>query len=115
MHCAHSPSSQSGHQTSDGLEIWRISHIPQKDGALDMTLISMDCSDVIILENIVKNVKPSDIFNEIEQLINEMTEIIGKIRQNRETNSSAVRENSPYESPPYKCHNTDIHAACSII
>jgi hypothetical protein len=70
MHSAHSPSSQSGHQTSDGLEIW----------------------DVTILENIVKDVNPSDIFNEIEQLINEMTEIIGKIRQNRETNSSAVRE-----------------------
>jgi hypothetical protein len=30
--------------------------------------------------------------SEIEQLINEMTEIICKIRQNRETNSSAVRE-----------------------
>ena len=52
----------------------------------------MDCSDVTILENIVKDVNPSDIFNEIEQLIIEMTEIIGKIRQNRETNSSSVRE-----------------------
>ena len=50
------------------------------------------CSDVIILENIVKDVKASDIFNEIEQFINEMTETIGKIKQNRETNSSAVRE-----------------------
>jgi hypothetical protein len=40
MHYAHSPSSQSRHQTSDGLEIWRISHIPQKDGELDMMLIS---------------------------------------------------------------------------
>jgi hypothetical protein len=47
MHCAHSPSSQSGHQTSDGLEIWRISHIPQKDGELDMTLIS--CNILIAL------------------------------------------------------------------
>ena len=52
----------------------------------------MDCSDVAILENIVKDVKTSDIFNEIEQLINEITEIIGKIRQNRETNGSAVRQ-----------------------
>jgi uncharacterized alpha-E superfamily protein len=52
----------------------------------------MDCSDVTILENIVKDVNPSDIFNEIEQLIIEMTEIIGKIRQNRETNSSSSRE-----------------------
>jgi len=44
----------------------------------------LDSSDVTILENIVKDVKPSDIVNEIEQLINEMTEIIGKIRQNRD-------------------------------
>ena len=36
--------------------------------------------------------KTSDIFNAIEELISEMTESIGKIRQNRETNSSAVRE-----------------------
>ena len=36
--------------------------------------------------------KKSDIFNEIEQLISEMIEAIGKIRENRETNSSAVRE-----------------------
>jgi hypothetical protein len=72
MHSAHSPSSQSGHQTSDGLEIWRIPHIPQTDGELDMM--------------------KSEIFNEIEELIKEMTEAIGKIRQSRETNSSAVRE-----------------------
>jgi hypothetical protein len=40
MHSVQIPSSQSGHQTSDGLEIWRISHIPQRDGDLDMMLIS---------------------------------------------------------------------------
>jgi DNA-binding beta-propeller fold protein YncE len=51
-----------------------------------------ECSDVTILENIVKDVKTSDIFNGIEELISEMTESIGKIRQNRETNSIAVRE-----------------------
>ena len=51
-----------------------------------------DCLDVAILENLIKDVKKSDIFNEIEQLINEMTGMIGKIRQNRETNSSVVRE-----------------------
>ena len=51
-----------------------------------------DCPDVTILENIVKDVKRSDIFNEIEQSISEMTEAIGKIKQNRKTNSSAVRE-----------------------
>jgi len=31
-------------------------------------------------------------FNEVEHLIKEMIEHIGKIRQNRETNSSAVKE-----------------------
>ena len=51
-----------------------------------------DCLDVAILENSIKDVKKSDIFNEIEQLINEMTGMIGKIRQNRETNSGVVRE-----------------------
>jgi DNA-binding beta-propeller fold protein YncE len=51
-----------------------------------------NCLEVAILENIVKDVKTSDIFNEIEQLINEMIEIIGKIRENREINSSGVRE-----------------------
>jgi hypothetical protein len=51
-----------------------------------------DCIDVTILENLIKNVKTSDIFNEIEQLISEMTEMIGNIRQNRETNAGAVRE-----------------------
>jgi hypothetical protein len=56
MHSVQSPSSQSGHQTSDGLEIWRLSHIPQKDGEVDIMLIFCN------------------------------------IRQNRETNSSSVRE-----------------------
>jgi DNA-binding beta-propeller fold protein YncE len=51
-----------------------------------------ECLNVAILENIIKDVKTSDIFNEIEQLTSEMTEAICKIRQNRETNSSAVRE-----------------------
>jgi hypothetical protein len=51
-----------------------------------------ECLNVSILENIIKDVKTSDIFNEIEQLIGEMTEAICKIRQNRETNSIAVRE-----------------------
>ena len=51
-----------------------------------------NCLDVVILENIIKDVKKSDIFNEIEQLINGMTGMIGNIRQNRETNSSVVRE-----------------------
>jgi Mg2+ and Co2+ transporter CorA len=51
-----------------------------------------DCQDVAIIENEVKDVKTSDIFNDIEELIREMTETIGSIRQNREINSSAVRE-----------------------
>ena len=51
-----------------------------------------DCLDVVILENLITDVKISDIFNEIEELISEMTEIISKIRQSRENNSGAVRE-----------------------
>jgi predicted nucleotide-binding protein (sugar kinase/HSP70/actin superfamily) len=44
------------------------------------------------MEDIIKNVKTSCMFNETEHLIKEMIETIGKIRQNRETNSSTVRE-----------------------
>ena len=51
-----------------------------------------DCLDVDVLKNIVKDVKTSDVFNEIEQSINEITEAIGEIRQNRQTNSNDVRE-----------------------
>jgi hypothetical protein len=51
-----------------------------------------DCKEVAILENIIKNVKTSRVFNEIERLIDELFETIGKIRQNRETNISAVKE-----------------------
>ena len=51
-----------------------------------------DCKEVTVLENITKNVKTSNMFNEIEQLIDELIETIGKIRQNRETNASAVKE-----------------------
>ena len=43
-------------------------------------------------ENITKNVKTSTMFNETEHLIQEMFENIGTIRQNRETNSSSVKE-----------------------
>jgi len=48
MQSVQSPSSQSRHQTSDGLEIWRLSHIPQKDGELDMMLISCNILDIKI-------------------------------------------------------------------
>jgi WD40 repeat protein len=51
-----------------------------------------DCKEVTVLGNITKNVKTSTMFNETEHLINEMFENIGKIRQNRETNSSSVKE-----------------------
>ena len=51
-----------------------------------------DCKNVAIMEEIIKNVKTSSMFNETEHLIKEMIETIGKIRQNRETNSSSVRE-----------------------
>ena len=51
-----------------------------------------DCKNVSTLEKIIKNVKTSTMFTEIEHLIKEMIETIDKIRQNRETNSSAVKE-----------------------
>jgi hypothetical protein len=51
-----------------------------------------ECKGLAILENIVKNVKTSHEFNEIEQLIGEMMENIHKIRQNRENNSGTVTE-----------------------
>ena len=51
-----------------------------------------DCKEVTILENIIKNIKTSNMFYEIEQSIDELIETIGKIRQNRETNASTVKE-----------------------
>jgi transcriptional regulator len=44
------------------------------------------------MEEIIKNVKTSSMFNETEHLIKEMIDNIGKIKQNRETNSSDVKE-----------------------
>jgi hypothetical protein len=54
-----------------------------------MMLISCN---ILVLENITKNVKTSAMFNETDHLIQEMFENIGNIRQNRETNSSSVKE-----------------------
>ena len=51
-----------------------------------------DCKNATIMEKIIKNVKTSTMFTDIEYLIKEIIEIIGKIRQNRETNSSGVKE-----------------------
>jgi hypothetical protein len=51
-----------------------------------------DCKEVVIVENIIHNIKTSHIFNEIERSIDELFETIGKIRQNRETNYSAIKE-----------------------
>jgi vacuolar-type H+-ATPase subunit I/STV1 len=44
------------------------------------------------MDEIIKNVKTSSMFHETEHLIKEMIETIGKIRQNRGTNSSSVKE-----------------------
>jgi hypothetical protein len=38
-----------------------------------------DCQDVAIIENVVKDVKTSDIFNEIEELIREMRQGFAKL------------------------------------
>ena len=51
-----------------------------------------DCKEVAVLDNIIKNVKTSTMFNEVEHLIKYMIENIGKIRHNRDTNSSSVEE-----------------------
>ena len=51
-----------------------------------------DCKNVAIMEEIIKNVKTSTMFTDIEHLIKEMIENISKIRQNREANSSSVKE-----------------------
>ena len=51
-----------------------------------------DCKNVTIFEKIIKNVKTSTMFTEVEHLIKEMIETITNIRQNRETNSSAVKD-----------------------
>jgi len=44
------------------------------------------------METITKNVKTSTMFSETEHLIKELIETISKIRQNRDTNSSAVKD-----------------------
>ena len=54
--------------------------------------IEYNCKEVTVLENIAKDVKISTMFNKVEHLIKEMIENIVKIRKNRETNSSAVKE-----------------------
>ena len=51
-----------------------------------------DCKNVAIMEDIIKNVKTSSMFDETEHLIKEMIENIGKIRQNRGANSSTVTD-----------------------
>jgi hypothetical protein len=51
-----------------------------------------DCKNVTIMEELIKNVKTSTMFTDIEHLMKDMIEIISKIRQNREANSSSVKE-----------------------
>jgi DNA-binding beta-propeller fold protein YncE len=50
-----------------------------------------DCKNVAIIEEIIKNVKTSTMFTETEHLIKELIDNIGKIKQNRETNSNSVK------------------------
>jgi gas vesicle protein len=44
------------------------------------------------MEEIIKNMKTSNMFTDIEHLIKEMIVVISKIRQNRMTNSSGVKD-----------------------
>jgi hypothetical protein len=50
------------------------------------------CQDIAVLEDVVQDVKSSHMFSEIESLIDEMIGNVGKIRQNRETNLVAAKE-----------------------
>jgi len=51
-----------------------------------------DCKNVAFMEEIIKNVKTSTMFTDTEHLIKEMIDTISKMRQNRETNSSSVKD-----------------------
>ena len=51
-----------------------------------------ECKNVAIMEEIIKNVKTSSMFHDTKHLIKELIETIGKIKQNRGTNSSSVKE-----------------------
>jgi hypothetical protein len=74
MHSVQNPSSQSRHQTSDGLKIWRVSHIPQKDGEVDMMLISCNIRET-----------NSSYFREQKRIIeNEIHELRTKINNHLE-------------------------------
>ena len=48
------------------------------------------CQNIAVLEDVIQGVKSSHMFKEIESLIDEMIENVGKIGRNRETNSVAV-------------------------
>jgi hypothetical protein len=81
-------------------------------------IVDFDCKNVVIMEDIIKNVKTSSMFNETEHLIKEIIETIGKIRQNRETNSSSLREQKRIIENQIqelsKFYNTDTHVLYSI-
>ena len=51
-----------------------------------------DCKNVTMMEAMITNVKTSTMYTDIEHLIKEMIETISKITQNRDTNSSAVKD-----------------------
>jgi predicted nucleic acid-binding Zn-ribbon protein len=58
-------------------------------------MVSLKCAVLSILyKDLLHNqsTRLLNLFNEIEKLIDELIETIGKIRQNRETNASAVKE-----------------------
>ena len=57
--------------------------------ALNKVIINVRIS---FLEDVVQGVKSSHKFNEIESLIDELIENVGKIRQNKETNSAAEQK-----------------------
>jgi hypothetical protein len=63
-----------------------------------------DCKNIAIIEDIIKNVKTSTMFTEIEHLIKEMIETISKMRRNREINSSSVKDQKRIIENEIRCN-----------
>jgi benzoyl-CoA reductase/2-hydroxyglutaryl-CoA dehydratase subunit BcrC/BadD/HgdB len=67
------------------------------------------------MEELIKNVKTSTMFTDIEHLIEDMIEIISKIRQNREANSSSVKEQKRIIENDIQELRTKINKTWSVI
>ncbi|XP_063448257.1 uncharacterized protein LOC134727798 [Mytilus trossulus] len=52
-----------------------------------------DCKDLNTIEDVIKNVKSSNAFSEMEQVLKELSENLQNIRKNRQENIKSLREN----------------------